>query len=156
MTTFNTDIEIRHSLRNLTRPVGYLAPDGRWFLIESDDSGLAHLFLSDYVYDEYKGTIEDNHIFASDHESYLELAGFIKVHETYVRYYAQRPYGGYYNRKECCKTPKVNDIQRERLCEYAQLFGYDGIISINDTYNEFSAYQLRQMDYLALQKAFRL
>jgi len=147
------DLNIRHDLKRMVHPVGYLAPDGRWFLIESDENGLAHLYLSDLVYKEYEAYIKANRIYIFDVESDLEHAGFIKVHESDVRYYAQASYSGYYDQKGC-KTPKVNDIQRKRLCEYARLFGYRGKIAINEAYNEFSAYELKQMDDLALQKVF--
>ena len=56
-------IKIRKSYRNMKWPVGYLSPDGRWFLIESSENGLAHIYLAEHVYQEYEPWIREQRIF---------------------------------------------------------------------------------------------
>ena len=147
------DLNIRNNFKGMKYPVGYLGPDGRWFLIERDDAGLVHLFLSDIVYGVYKDYIEKNHIFIHNPDIDLEHAGFIKVRVNEVRYYANAPYGGYYDQKDC-RTPRVNDVQRKQLAEYAKSFGWEGKLWVNGARKRFSSNDFMNMDEIALQKAF--
>ena len=48
---------------NFKTPVGYLSPDGKFYLIESEENGLAHLELAHRVYDLYRDYIKENRIF---------------------------------------------------------------------------------------------
>ena len=149
------ELNIRHDLQDLTQPVGFLGPDGRWFLIDSSENGLAHIYLAEHVYDAYADYIKENHIFVCRIDSDLEHAGIIKVHGDMVRYYAKCAYGGYYD-QGWCETPEVNDAQIERLCEYAKKYGYNGRLRINENYPQYSYAQLRQMDRIQINSVFSL
>ena len=149
------NIEIRHDLQDLTVPVGFLGPDGRWFLIDSSENGLAHIYLAEHVFDAYADYIEQKRIFVFHIDRDLEHAGIIKLHGDMVRYYAKCAYGGYYD-QGLCETPEVSDIQIERLCEYAMKYGDNGKLSINKTYPSYSYTQLRQMDRIQRNEAFKL
>ena len=133
-------------------PVGYLSPDGKFYLIESEENGLAHLELAHRVYDLYRDYIRDNRIFGPQIEDTLEHAGFIKVHGESVYYFANLPYGGYYDQTNC-RTPRVNEIQQQRLLEYFENkhfelerdYGVRVVVGINDHYN-IDLHKLKQMD----------
>lgn len=148
-------LNIRNSLENMEQPVGFLGPDGRWFLIDSCENGLAHVYLAEHVYDAYADYIEKKRIFVFHIDSDLEHAGIIKVHGNMVRYFAKSAYGGYYD-QGWCETPEVSDIQVERLCEYAKKYGDHGKLSINRNYPQYSYAQLRQMDRIQINKLFEL
>lgn len=149
------NIEIRHDLQNLTVPVGYLGPDGRWFLIDVSEYVLAHLYLAEHVYDAYADYIEQNHIFIFQTDRDINRVGIIKVRGDMVRYYAKCAYSGYYD-QGWCETPEVSDIQIERLCEYAKKYGDNGKLSINNNYPQYSFTQLRQMNKIQRNEVFKL
>ena len=52
-------------------PVGFLAPDGKFFLIETEENGLAHLALARRVHDLYEPTITER-IYGTSYEQWLE------------------------------------------------------------------------------------
>lgn len=149
------NIEIRHDLQNLTVPVGFLGPDGRWFLIDSSENGLAHIYLAEHVFDAYADYIKTNHIYVGRIDQGLEHAGIIKVHGSMVRYFAKCSYGGYHD-QGWCETPEVNDMQIERLCEYAKMYGDNGKLSFNDPYPQYSYAELRQMNRIQRNELFSL
>lgn len=149
------NIQIRHDLQDLTVPVGYLGPDGRWFLIDVSEHVLAHLYLAEHVYDAYAGYIEQNHIFIFQIDRDINRVGIIKVRGDMVRYYAKCAYSGYYD-QGWCETPEVSDIQIERLCEYAKKYGDNGKLSINNNYPQYSFTQLRQMNKIQRNEVFKL
>lgn len=147
-------IKIRKSYRNMKWPVGYLSPDGRWFLIESSENGLAHIYLAEHVYQEYEPWIREQRIFFMGVDDALERAGFVKVHGWDVRYYSGVPYGGYSD-QGTCRTPPVTDVQVRRLCGYIRRFGYMGEVFVNGG-RRTSANDLASMDRPALAKLFSL
>lgn len=147
------DITVRNSLHGLECPVGYLAPDGRWFLLDSQDNGLAHLYLSDLVMEEYDDYIRENRIFIFHPDLELEHAGFIKVHGSTVRYFAHSVFSGYHD-QGWQYTPDPTEVQIQRLCEYADLFGERGVLTFNSCRNRYASYHLRQMDSLSIRKLF--
>ncbi len=149
------DLNIRHTLdkRRIKTPVGFLGPDGRWFLIDESENGLAHIELSEYVYDEYADYIQRNRIYVYNYDVDLEHAGIIKVHGWMVRYFAKSPFYGYYDQTDC-KTPEVTDVQMEQLYEYAKKFGDSGKLSFNYNYPQFSFAELRQMDRIQINHLF--
>lgn len=149
------ELNIRHDLQDLTQPVGFLGPDGRWFLIDSSENGLAHIYLAEHVYDAYADYIKENRIFVGRIDQDLEHVGIIKVHGSMVRYYAKCAFGGYHD-QGWCETPEVTDIQMERLCEYAKKFGDNGRLSFNKTYPKWSYTALKQMNRIQINKLFEL
>jgi hypothetical protein len=149
------DLNIRHTLdkRRIKKPVGFLGPDGRWFLIDASENGLAHIELAEHVYDEYADYIQQNRIYVSNYDVDLEHAGIIKVHGWMVRYFTNSPFYGYYDQSDC-KTPEVTDVQMEQLYEYAKKFGDSGKLSFNYNYPQFSFAELRQMDRIQINRLF--
>lgn len=146
--------KIRKSYKCMKLPVGYLSPDGRWFLIETSENGLAHIYLAEYVYQLYEDRIRQQRIFFMGVDDALERAGFVKVHLWDVRYYAGIPYGGYRD-QGTCYTPPVTDVQVRRLCCYARRFGYMGEVFVNGG-RRVSSDDLASMDRPALSKLFSL
>lgn len=143
---------VRTTFEGMTCPVGYLAPDGKWFLLETTDDALAHLALSKYVYDKYKAQLE--RVYGPQTEQILEHGGFIKVHDSDVRYFAKISYGGYYD-QGWCETPSVTDAQIEELCKYGKKFGYGGELIFNDE-SRCTVSELKQMDAIMRDKLFTL
>lgn len=140
-------------------PVGYLAPDGKFFFIETEENGLAHLALARRVHDLYEPTITER-IYGTSYEQWLDNAGFIKIHCSEVRYFANRHYSGFYNQPNV-RTPKVTEQQRESLIKYFKTHKkFAQIASIND-YNMYRknisvTKWLREADDIQFQKMFEL
>ena len=142
-------------------PVGYLSPDGKFYLIESEENGLAHLELAHRVYDLYRDYIQEHRIFGPQIEDTLEHAGFIKVHGESVYYFANLPYGGYYDQTDC-RTPRVNEIQQRLLeyfknmhCELERDYGVRRVVGIND-HHYIDLHKLKQMDNIQFNTYFIL
>lgn len=139
------------------KPVGYLAPDGRFFLIESDENGLAHIHLSYRVYQLYSDLI--NGVFGTSLENKLEKAGFVKVHTLDVRYYSRMQYAGFYsdNDDEKRYTPRITEAQQESLLRYFDYimekeFPEYKYVSINNHLVERS--KIKQMDNIQFNTLF--
>ena len=141
------------------KPVGYLAPDGKFFLIETEENGLAHLALARRVHDLYEPTFTER-IYGKSYEQWLENAGFIKIHCSEVRYFANKHYSGFYDQPDA-RTPKVTEQQREALYEYFKTHRkFAKIASIND-YNMYRknipvTKWIRESDDIQFQKMFEL
>ena len=141
-------------------PVGYLAPDGKFFLIETEENGLAHLALARRVHDLYEPTFLERIYSGGRYEEWLENAGFIKVHCSEVRYFANKRYHGFYDQPNA-RTPKVTEQQRNALYEYFKTHTqFAQIASIND-YNMYRknipiTKWLREADDIQLQDMFKL
>ncbi len=117
-------------------PVGFIAPDGKFYLLESTENGLAHLTLANLVYSIYKDSI--NHKIMMNRSSYsldyrLEYAGFIKVHAYDIRYYAHLDINFDPTGKNCLYTPDITDAQKEALITYIKKFNLDKYSFVNDT-----------------------
>lgn len=141
---------------NFKEPVGYLAPDGKFYLRESSESGLVHLELAEMVYKAYEDTIDHRFIGSTYGLDYdLEKAGFIKVHCNDIRYLAHWPVrerGGWLD------TPDPTPAQMDALIEYCNRHsfnGYDGAeVGVNEKTVKVS--QLKQAEPLMLRKIFSL
>lgn len=135
-------------------PVGWLAPDGKFFLIESEEEGLAHLSLSRRVYDLYKNDLK--RVYGRNTENTLERAGFIKVHCSEIRYFSNLFYQGYYDQGEC-RTPLINQTQRESLNEYFETHPeYKQYLSINGHRYNINWKKFSQSDHIQFNKLFEL
>lgn len=133
-------------------PVGYLTPDGKFFLIESEENGLAHLALSERIYQLYKDEIESRRIYGDETEKILERFGCIKIHKCGFRYYSLLPYGGYYDQKDC-KTPKINDIQFKCMVEFLKtLYPKENYVSVNSQLIKIRDF--KQMDLVRINEIF--
>ena len=151
MTTQEILKYIKTCPKGMKSPVGYLSPDGKWFLVEESISPLVHLALSAYVYEQYKDMLK--HVYGNQTEKILEHAGFIKIHHYDIRYFAKLYYSGYYDQTDC-QTPSVTDIQIERIVEYGKEFGYKGDVCINDY--TVSIFDLKQMDLIQRDRIFEI
>lgn len=142
------------------KPVGYLAPDGKFFLIETEENGLAHLALACRVHDLYEPTITERIYGGGKYEHWLENAGFIKIHCSEVHYFANKRYHGFYDQPNAI-TPKVTEQQRQALYDYFKIHGkFAEIASINN-YNMYRknipiTKWIREADDIQFQKMFEL
>ena len=148
------------NLNNHEKPVGYLAPDGKFYVIESDEDGLAHLGLAPLVANVYDVHQKYSSL-GIDHE--LELQGFIKVHEHAIRYFSGVPYNPY--AENVIESPDPTEEQKKSLVEYIKKFKYDmsefndnDFVTVNDHY--YSAKELikilKEGDELSVRKVFEI
>lgn len=140
--------------KDFENPVGYIAPDGRFFLIESDENGLAHIHLSYRVYQLYSDLV--NGVYGTSLENKLENSGFIKVHSMEIRYYSRMQYSGFYNQEKEF-SPRINEAQQESIIRYLEYImekkfpGYK-YVSINGHLVERS--KIKQADNIQFNKYF--
>ena len=138
---------------NFVNPVGYIAPDGKFYLMETSECGLAHIELAPLMLKLY-GEELDNILLYGDGMSIdygLEKAGFVKVHQFDIRYLAHFQVGFGSNERY---TPDITDAQLESILRYCKLWNYDGCIDVNGKRVKVSA--IKQADKLALRKIFSL
>lgn len=149
------------NIDNYVHPVGYLGPDGRFFVIESVEDGLAHLSLAHIVEEVYKDKIDYrymNSTYGLDYD--LEKAGFIKVHENSIRYLAHWPFHSFHD--GWIDTPDPTYQQRKALVDYVRRFSLEcrgeSLISVNE--REYEASNLikilKEGDELAIRNVFNL
>jgi len=134
-------------------PVGYIAPDGKFYLMESSENGLAHIELAPLMIKLYGDNL-DRILLYGDGMSIdygLEKAGFVKVHGFDIRYLAHFQAGFGDNERY---TPDITDSQLESIIRYCQLWNYDGCVDVNGKKVKLSA--IKQADKLALRKIFSL
>lgn len=134
-------------------PVGYIAPDGKFYLMESSECGLAHLELAPLMLKLY-GEVLDNILLYGSGMSIdygLERAGFVKVHQFDIRYLAHFQAGFGDNERY---TPDITGAQLESILRYCKLWNYDGCINVNEKRVKVST--IKQADKLALRKIFSL
>ena len=134
-------------------PVGYIAPDGKFYLMESSENGLAHIELAPLMIKLYGDNL-DRVLLYGDGMSIdygLEKAGFVKVHGFDIRYLAHFQAGFGDNVRY---TPDITDAQLESIIRYCQLWNYEGRVYVNDRVTEVSV--IKQADKFALRKIFSL
>ena len=127
--------------------VGFLAPDGKWWLTYCSKESLAHISLSSLVYNQYKYELVQN---SSDWhiciDSTLENNGFIKVHGCDIRYF-----------NNVGNSPKVNSKQIDEILKYVRLqldYMNVGYVCINGKIAQYS--KLKQIDEIAFNKLFEI
>ena len=138
------------------KPVGYLAPDGKFYVIESDEDGLAHLALAPLVYDIYTDTIDHRFICSTCGIDYdLEKAGFIKVHQYNVRYFSHCPVNTI---DGWIESPDPTEEQKMALVRYIKKFNWGREVFVNDTRYTVKELTkiLKEGDDLAIRKVFEL
>lgn len=147
---FDDDVE------KYKKPVGYLAPDGKFYVIESDEDGLAHLALAPLVYEAYKDTIDHRFMGSSFGLDYdLEKVGFIKVHRYEIRYFAHCAVS---TRDGWMESPEPTEEQKMALVRYIKKFNLGREVFVNDhryTVKELTKI-LKEGDELAVRKIFEL
>lgn len=138
---------------NFANPVGYIAPDGKFYLMETSECGLAHIELAPLMLKLYGEELDNILLYGSGMciDYGLERAGFIKVHQYDIRYLAHLQAGFGSNERY---TPDITDAQLESILRYCKLWNYDGCIDVNGKRIEVSA--IKQADKLALRKIFSM
>lgn len=127
--------------------VGFLAPDGKWWLTYCSKESLAHINLSSLVYSQYKYELAQNSSdWHSSIDSTLEHNGFVKVHGSDIRYF-----------NNVGNSPKVNSKQIDEILKYVRLqlecIGAD-YVCINGKIVQYT--KLKQMDDIAFNKLFEI
>ena len=138
------------------KPVGYLAPDGKFYVIESDEDGLAHLALAPLVYEAYVNTIDCRFIGSTYGLDYdLEKVGFIKVHQWEIRYFSHCAVS---TRDGWLDSPDLTEEQKMALVRYIKKFNLGREVFVNDhryTVKELTKI-LKEGDELAVRKVFEI
>ena len=136
-------------------PVGYLTPDGKFYVIEEEENGLAHLEVSEVVYNKYARTqyIQLNRLGVSLEDT-LEKNGFIKVHVQDIRYFAHMYIGRNTVTGEKIYTPDPTQAQIRALIEYCRHFNLEGENFINE--KRFDIRILKNGDPLSIRKLFEI
>ena len=134
-------------------PVGYIAPDGKFYLMESSENGLAHLELAPLMLKLYGDKLDRVLLYGGGMsiDYGLERAGFVKVHKFDIRYLAHFQAGFGSNERY---TPDITDAQLESILRYCKLWNYDGCIDVNGKKVKVST--IKRADKLALRKIFSL
>ena len=127
--------------------VGFLAPDGKWWLTCCSKESLAHISLSSLVYNQYKYELAQNSSdWHSGIDSTLEYNVFVKVHGSDIRYF-----------NNVGNSPKVNSKQIDEILKYVRLqlecIGAD-YVCINGKIVQYT--KLKQMDDIAFNKLFEI
>ena len=127
--------------------VGFLAPDGKWWLTYCSKESLAHISLSSLVYNQYKYELAQNsYDWYSGVDSTLEYNGFVKVHGSDIRYFSN-----------VGNSPKVNSKQIDEILKYIRLqldYMSVGYVCINGKIVQYT--KLKQMDEIAFNKLFEI
>ena len=133
--------------KNDDNVVGFLAPDGKWWLTYCSKESLAHISLSSLVYSQYKYELAQNSYgWYNGIDSTLEYNGFIKVHGCDIRYF-----------NNIGNSPKVNSKQIDEILKYVklQLECMDvGYVCINGKIVQYN--KLKQMDEIAFNRLFEI
>lgn len=136
-------------------PVGFIAPDGKFYLVDGDTDGLAHLHLAPFVKELYeqKGILDNLHMFnsGSSLDYTLERAGFVKVHKYDIRYVAHFALYEEAN-DDPIYTPDLTDAQIKSIIRYGKLFNYEGDVFVNDKRVPLST--IAQADLFCLRNIF--
>ena len=138
-------------------PVGFIAPDGKFYLIDGRTNGLAHLYLADFVKNLYesKGMLKNLCRYYDTGLSFdyvLEHAGFVKVHNYDIRYIAHFHLGGHTIDDEPVYTPDLTDAQIKSIVRYGKLFNWEGDVFVNDRRVPLS--KIAQADTFCLREIF--
>ena len=137
-------------------PVGFIAPDGKFYLVDGDTDGLAHLHLAPFVKELYeqKGMLDNLYRYYDAGYSLdyvLEHAGFVKVHGLDIRYIAHFTlYGG--TNGEPLYTPDLTDAQIKSIIRYGKIFNYEGDVFVNEKRVPLST--IAQADTFCLRNIF--
>lgn len=129
--------------------VGFLAPDGKWWLTYCKKESLAHISLSSLVYNYYKNELLYNFDSSSWHsciDSNLENNGFIKVHGCNIRYFTNIRNAQKLNSKQIDEILKYIKLQLDRI-------GVD-YVCINDKSIQYS--RIKQMDETSFNRLFEI
>ena len=84
--SFEDDV---NDISHFEDPIGFIAPDGKFYGCAENDISLAHICLSNEIYDTYRDYIHTNLPYSNYHnlDFELEACGFIKVRGNRLYYY---------------------------------------------------------------------
>lgn len=143
----NLEEMIFKAKENNDNVVGFLAPDGKWWLTYCSKESLAHISLSSLVYNQYKYQLARNlYDWYNGIDSILENNGFVKVHGCDIRYF-----------NNVGNSPKVNSKQINEILKYIKLqLDYMGVgcVCINGKIVHYN--KIQQMDEIAFNKLFEI
>ena len=143
----NLEEMIFNAKKNNDNVVGFLAPDGKWWLTYCSKESLAHISLSSLVYNQYKYKLSQiPYDWYTSIDSFLEHNGFIKVHGCDIRYL-----------NNVGNIPKVNSKQIDEILKYAKLqleYMCAGYVCINGKIAQYI--KLKQMDEIAFNRLFEI
>lgn len=126
--------------------VGFLAPDGKWWLTYCSKESLAHISLSSLVYNQYKYDLVQNSYDCTGIDSILEHNGFVKVHGCDIRYF-----------NNVGNSPKANSKQIDEILKYIRLqleYMCAGYVCINGKIAKYN--KLKQMDEISFNRLFEI
>lgn len=126
--------------------VGFLAPDGKWWLTYCKKESLAHISLSSLVYNQYKYDLVQNSYDCTGIDSILEHNGFVKVHGCDIRYFSNVGNSTKVNNKQIDEILKYVKLQLECMCA--------GYVCINGKIAQYT--KLKQMDEVAFNRLFEI
>ena len=136
----------QEDITSFVSPAGYIAPDGKFYGMESKDCGLCHLAIADEVYEYYSSIMDMNT--SSTHmsaEAYLEDSGFIKV----------RGYEILYSTDFDTKPIYWTDEQKETVVRFMKHVETEYGLNVRfHDYGVVKSYELSQMDKFAIIKKF--
>lgn len=126
-------------------PAGYVAPDGKFYGMESKDCGLCHLSLSNEIYEYYSSIIDFKQSSKTTIEGMLEDMGFIKIHGLDIYYWFYL-----YDKPKYWTDEQIDTIYRymkhveetHKTC--VRFYGYGPV----------KAHEFRQMDKVAIMQKF--
>lgn len=149
--------------KKIPYPVGWLSPDGEWFLLD-DSLGRAYHFKA-----AHELVLEKNcKAYGHNAENMLENEGYVKVRKNEIRYLANWPREGFYDEIDP-HTPDITEKQQKSLYDYMKwAFKEFNSIDINGNtimcdlrnyqggcfFQKITFEQFKQMDKFALRKLF--
>lgn len=148
---YGDDLE---DITEFEHPVGFIAPDGKFYGCESSDFSLAHIALAEEVWEHYKDVVSENNPdckFISTGKGLdfdLEHWGFIKVRDGKLHYYTNSENVKYWT-----------DAQVETVYKYIKHYcdTYKTKFPLGDWKTKrVTASQFKQMDKFAILECFGL
>lgn len=139
--------EVADNITLFNDPVGFIAPDGNFYGLNSNDLSLAHLTLANEVWEAYKDKIEEKDFSGYGIDFDLERMGFIKIRGNEVHYYV--PYKKlpiYWTEAQCTTILKyIEHIEKDTPYHCVSFGGH-----------KVTSYMFKQMDKFAIIKLFEL
>lgn len=136
-------------------PVGFIAPDGKFYGMEDGIEGLAHLALAHEIYEYYKDIVGDYKRSSYGIDYDLESMGFIKIHGCTIRYSFHSSHPKYWTDAQKSTVYRYMKEMEERDSKIEHFHGpsidFDGI---GDNSGLKWSHEFRQMDDIAIMSCF--
>ena len=141
--------EVSEDITKFDEPSGFIAPDGKFYGMNSDELTLAHMALAEEVYEFYKDKFDIKNRTGYGIDFDLERNGFIKIRDNKVIYWVTDDENPIYWTKEQCDTV-LNYIRHMESLSNCVVFS-NGAHNFDVTSSQFS-----QMDKFSILKKFGL